>query len=372
MVLNLKRNKTFKVIITALLVTAFIVSVVSCKEAPVVVEEQVEDEQGEEIKNDEVVISSETKEETTKETTQETTTQETTAPTETTPQLIEYKGSVFPLPEASEANPQTGEILALYPNPYGVEAKTKIGQCIINAFELNGQMENSIALRPEVIEFLQMQQFKEKGKIFIPIPLDLVDLDKAEGVKINEVESLLNMEGKADFAAGKYTSLVFTVPEMTTVYSFLNVKYTGEPRTGLVISHSFFEPETDWYNFGFYSPDNMSKEKLVYEGFQQINEAGFSMWCLGAKLDDSLLDEKVKSTEESFKTSTKVGEPLCKIVIPPNKELAKQIFSGLGSIEIYFRLQQGSADGGLEKELITGKDILLEINKTKVSILPAQ
>jgi len=34
---------------------------------------------------------------------------------------------VFPLPEASEANPQTGEILALYPNPYGVEAGTKIG-----------------------------------------------------------------------------------------------------------------------------------------------------------------------------------------------------------------------------------------------------
>ncbi|MCJ7508433.1 MAG: hypothetical protein MUO85_06840, partial [candidate division Zixibacteria bacterium] len=159
---NLKIKKkiinVFKVIITSLLIIAFTVSVISCKETPVVEEQVVEEEKGE------VTIPSETK----KETTQETTTQETTAPTETTPQLIEYKGMVFPLPEGSEFNLQTGELFALEGNPWGLEAKTKIGQCIIDAFELNGQMENSIALRPEVIEYMQKKIMEEKNEFRYP------------------------------------------------------------------------------------------------------------------------------------------------------------------------------------------------------------
>jgi hypothetical protein len=293
---------------------------------------------------------------------------EITAVKTTTPEIIgsiEYKGSVFPLPEASEANPQTGEIFALVGNLYGVEAGTKIGQCIIDAFELNGKMEDSIALIPEVIEVLQMQQFKEKGKIFIPIPV--INLNEAKGIKINEVKSMFNREGTED----KYTSLVFTVPEMTDVYSFLTTEYTGDTRTGLGITTSFFEPKDVWYGF-FYEPsDKMPKENLAYEGFQRIDVIDFTMWCLEAKIGDPLLEEKVNSAEQGFKTSTKAGDLLCKIIAPPNEDLTKQIFSGFGSIEIFLRLQQGK-DHQLEKELITGKDILLEVDKTKVSILTAQ
>src|SRR3972149_4794968 len=121
MVLKLKKIKVFKVINTTLLVIAFAVSVISCEETPEVVEEQQEEEQVE------VAIPPETTE---------------TIP-ETTQQLIEYKGTVFPLPEFSEFNPQTGELLALDGNPWGVEANTKIGELIADAnAEINGKIEN--------------------------------------------------------------------------------------------------------------------------------------------------------------------------------------------------------------------------------------
>ncbi len=66
--IKMKVTDIFKVIITAFLVVTFTVSIISCKEAPVV-EEQVEEKQEE---KGEVTIPSENKEETT-ETTQETT-----------------------------------------------------------------------------------------------------------------------------------------------------------------------------------------------------------------------------------------------------------------------------------------------------------
>ncbi|MCJ7786715.1 hypothetical protein MUP06_00665, partial [Patescibacteria group bacterium] len=173
----MKVTDIFKVIINAFLVITFTLSLAACNacKSEVVVEEQQIEEKGE------VTIPSETKE-TTTETTQETT-PETTA--ETTPQTVEYKGSIFTLPEGSEANPQTGEILALVGNPYGVEAKTKIGQCIIDAFELNGKMENSIGLRPEVIEVLQQKYLKENKEFKFPIPFNL---DKDKGIKMAESE----------------------------------------------------------------------------------------------------------------------------------------------------------------------------------------
>jgi hypothetical protein len=105
-----------------------------------------------------------------------------------------------------------GVFFAQENNPYGLETETKAGVFIKDAFEINGQMEDSISLRPEVIEVFQLRQLEEKGKIFIPIP---IDLNKAKGVKIEEVESKFNMEGKEDFAVDKYTTLIFNVPEMT-------------------------------------------------------------------------------------------------------------------------------------------------------------
>jgi hypothetical protein len=350
-----KLAKVFKAVISAGLVAPVFVSISACEKSKPVVEEA------------QATATIPTTIETTP--TTETTPSTTVAPTTTEAAPIEYEGVIIPPIEGLRFNNQSGTFLAETGNPYGLEAGLKAGVFIKDAIEINGKMENSIALRPEVMEFLQMQQFKEKGKIFIPIPIDLY---KVKGVKINEVESFQNMEGKADWAVGKYTSLVFNVPEMTDIYSFLTVKYTGDPRTGLGMTHSFFEPETDWYGFGFSIPDNMPKEKFTYEGFQRIDVASFEMWCLGAKIDDPLLDEKVKSAEFGFDTSTEIGNLLCKIVVLPNEDLTKQIFSGFGSIEIFLNLTQGKGDGGIENDLDTGENILLEINKNKVSILPAK
>ena len=64
MILNLKK-KAHKIIITALLVIASTLSIISCKEAPVAEEQVGEEQHQEEIKNNEVVIDSPgTKEET--------------------------------------------------------------------------------------------------------------------------------------------------------------------------------------------------------------------------------------------------------------------------------------------------------------------
>jgi len=99
---KMKANNVFRVMTAAFLVIAFTVSIISCKEAPV-------EEQPAEEEKPAVEVSNETNKEQTK---------EETSPVveEKAPEEIEYKGVVFPLPEASEANPQTGEILALYPN----------------------------------------------------------------------------------------------------------------------------------------------------------------------------------------------------------------------------------------------------------------
>lgn len=363
--MDFKRNKTFKVFIT-LIVIIFIISVISCKEASAIVEEQQqEEEKGQET------VPSETKE-TTKETTQETTTQETTAPTETIPQTVEYKGMVFPLPEWSEANPQTGEILALVGNPYGVEAGTKIGQCIKDAFELNGKMENSIGLRPEVIEVLQQKYLKENKEFKFPIPFNL---DKDKGIKMVESEdySLRFYEGieNLNWATPKII-LISNVPLGVNLLSPVN-------------SDNFIVRKNNdgSFIFSFFRLIDTNINDIIFEG-KKIDSVDLSICANGIKLPENF-QEKLEPPLPLV-TNIKIGMPFGEIIEKKFLEIF-QIDSKTGnqnfnldefSITMCLGMVQGNEDGRLREAtgyLQTASDNFLAITtdetKIPISLIPA-
>ena len=223
-----KIAKTVKAVIAAGMVASPF-ALAACAKEVLVVEEKQNEEKGQ------VTIPSETKE-----TTPPTTTEETVPPTtEAIPQTVEYKGSVFPLPEGSEANSQTGEIFAIVGNPYGVEAGTKIGQCIKDAFELNRKMENSIALTPPAIEYLQKKIMEENKEFKYALPFY-----PAKGIKITEIENKYN--------SPTYTKVLWDEPKQLAISGIpLETKIYSPVSTSKLIIWQNDEFRKDWYTILF-------------------------------------------------------------------------------------------------------------------------
>ena len=368
---NLKIKKkiinVFKVIITTLLVIAFTVLVISCKEAPVVEEQVVEEEKGE------VTIPSETKEETkeTQEITQETTTKETTAPTETIPQTVEYKGMVFPLPEWSEANPQTGEILALVGNPYGVEAGTKIGQCIKDAFELNGQMVDSIALGPEVIDYMQKKIFEENKDFKFPLPFDF---QNAKGIKIKESEDesfRMYSDKEAIWALPKIL-LLSNIPIGTKIYAPVN-------SDRLIINKD--TGNSQWL-FAFSDLVDTKTNSLNFNG-KRVDMVDISFAVeTGISLLPSDMEKKVASNNGHLEMQIKIGQPFSKVlqkgfipILQFDEKTNNPFFnSNEFSMTICFCLTQNDEQNKYKPTgfLQTGLDNLLTLGqKIPIALIPA-
>ncbi|PIU28324.1 MAG: hypothetical protein COT09_05225 [Candidatus Hydromicrobium americanum] len=365
--------KVFKVIITVLLVITFTVSLAACKEAPAVEEQQQEEEE-----KGEVIIPSETKEETNK-TTPPTTNQETTVPTETTPQTVEYKGSIFTLPEGSEANPQTGEIIALEGNPYGVEAKTKIGQYIIDAFELNGQMEDSIALRPEVIEYMQKKIMEEDKEFRYPLPFDL---QKAKGIKIKEAEddSLKFSETtqKISWEPPKLF-LVSNIPLGSVLLSPVNSD-DFRIRNGHSITHG---PDGSFF-FSFFNLVDTNVKTISFKD-NKIDSVELAIAVNGINLLPEDLQKKLEPLLPLI-TNIKIGMPFGEIIekkfleiFQIDSETGNQNFnSNEFSIAMCLCMVQGNEGGSLREAtgyLQTASDNFLSITteetKIPVSLMPA-
>ena len=146
--LNLKKIRAYKIIITTLLVITFTVSMISCKEAPAVVEQQQQEEE-----KPAVEVPSETVPEENKE--------ETPPVVEETPEKIEWEGMIITPIEGLRFD--KGTLYAEAGNPYNLEVGEKAGVLIPkDAVEINGVMESSIGLRPEVIEVMQKKIMEEK------------------------------------------------------------------------------------------------------------------------------------------------------------------------------------------------------------------
>jgi len=353
MSLKPKKIKKLKFIITTLLVIAFTVLVISCKEATA--EEQGVEEQEEE--KGEVTIPSETKEET----------QETTPETEvidTSP--VEDEGVLVPYIEGLKYDAEANTYFAGASNPYGLEVGEKAGVFVKDAVEINGVMENSIALRPEVIEFLQKKALEEEEKFLFPLPIDSIN---AKGVKINEVKYIF-ADQNPDF---NETALAILFPLGSKIYASLTTETFG-PGTGVYIVNSSSKPEDGWYGFEFIIADNI-RENIYFEGLEHIDSARLGGQFQGAILSQDVFPEEVKTGARPTYKSVNVGTPLAQIISPPKEDL-RQFFSDFCSMELSLSLKQvkfgnTAEENKVEKYINTVKGIILQQGDIKISILPA-
>jgi len=276
------------------------------------------------------------------ETTPSTTAQETVSPTtETTPQTVEYKGSVFALPEGSEANLQTGEILALVGNPYGVEAKTKIGQCIKDAFELDGKMVNSEALIPPVIEYMQKKIMEENKEFKYALPFY-----PDKGIKITEIENKYN--------SPTYTKVLWNEPKKLAISGIpLGAEIYSPVSTSKLIIWQNDEFRKDWYTilFGVKYIGYNDQYDLDYKG---NNITGFEIVTefIGAEIIPPDLKkfptEGVRALENM---KSEIGEPLAKF--KENKFLPDPYQSG-GNAEFSMMIYSQMSQWDKDKEEMTG------------------
>ena len=358
---QIKLAKVFKTVISAGIIAPVLVSATACeKETPAVEktetalptekEEQTKPiVQESEVKQKEVVVEQE---------------EEILGP-------IEYEGVM--IPQITGLTFKEGVYYAQEGNPYGLEAEVKAGIFIKDAFELNGEMEHSIGLRPEVIEYRHNKILNEEGKILVPLPLDLTE---NEDIKM-EIVKFARDESYPDFDD---TSLIINVPIGTKVYSPLKTERSGYPRSGFSALDSSSEPNDGWYNFSFYpmfdiyanpNVEDTFTNPFKYEGFE-VPTVVPSIWCQGAKLSPQTFQEgnveEHPRSEGGFIGSSEFGTEMAEIVSEPKQEIGQPpFFSGLCSIEMYLEI----SDWSIRKIKITANELILEIDGIKVSILTA-
>ena len=293
---QLKLAKVFKAVISAGLVAPVFVSVSACEKAKPVIEEA------------QTTATIPTTIETTSPTTQEI-----VAPTtETIPPAIEYEGVIIHPIEGLRFDNQSGTFLAKVNNPYGLEAETKAGEFIKDAIEINGALKNSIALRPEVIEYMQKKIMEENKEFRYPLPFDL---QKAKGIKITEIEdkSLANDPKLKDVLWDKSEMLAISNISLgTIVYS-----PASTPRLGIVVTPSMND-QYDFYNLvKFYNnkQSNNNQYDLDYNG-SRIDSALIGMIIVGAQIIPPELIERFSNTGDPsswLSEESRIGEPLVKI-----------------------------------------------------------
>jgi hypothetical protein len=99
------------------------------------------------------------------------------------PAPIEYERVVIPVIEGLRF--EEGTFFAEAGNPYGLEEGEKAGVFVKDSVEINGEMEDSIGLKPKVIEVLQKNIYEETKEYLCPLPFNL---EKTKGIKITELK----------------------------------------------------------------------------------------------------------------------------------------------------------------------------------------
>lgn len=283
------------------------------------------------------------------ETTSSTTAEETAPPTtEAILQTVEYKGSIFTLPEFSEANSK-GEILALAGNPYGVEAGTKIGQCLKDVLELNGKMVNSEAFIPPVIEYLQKKIMEENNELKYALPF----YPNVKGIKITEIENknVLNDPQVKDILWDKPKQLAISnIPLGTIIYSPVST-------SKLEILNQSTELNT-YYDFFIWAKDDIDNNQynLSFQD-QRVDVAIVFINVIGAELvPPNLIEKFTKGAFSGLETEGKIGIPLAKF----NKEVnfsdprIKSDENDKFSLFIYLQMSQWNFNKDKNKDENTG------------------
>lgn len=273
---------------------------------------------------------------------------------------IEYEGVM--IPQITGLTFKEGVYYAQEGNPYGLEAEVKAGVFIKDAFELNGKMENSIGLRPEVIEFWQRKINLEEREIRFAIPFDLEKLEKA-GVQFFEYEPDDDREEMEEKCWDKFTRLKIRVPRGTIVYSPLLTKITDE-WTGCRINQSS----------GYCSIQLILSEQdlkyFYYKGDEKVHWANFYIKAQNCK---EIIPDKDFETA-TIRTETVVGTPLVLIADDTTDQDLSSSFGGDFLVNLCFIFGQAEYNKEEEryeivKKLETVKDVFIEIGGFKVFIL---
>ena len=362
--INLKNQeklaKVFKAVISAGLVAPVFVSVSACKKTEIVVEEEA------------LTVAQEIIPETT--TSVETTAQETsplnTEVVETGP--IEYEGvTINPIEGLRFDN---GNFFAIDGNPYGLKAEAKAGVFIKDAFELNGQIVNSIGLKPEVIESLQSNYLKKNGELKFPVPFDLRE-DKEVVMELLENKYANENEVLKDYRWEDFTFLGVKVSKETVIYSPLKtVMVDGNKASGCLVS-DYIQGNNGAFAFNLRKLSDQNEEIFAGNPQEKIDWLEYNIFVQGAEL--IIFNDKLTTGGQ---IETKIGEPLARVIEDPDPELdfyfqwgnpEKKDFS----INMLYHLNQVREVDGQYRSisvLETGNNIFLEIGNIKISILPVQ
>ena len=362
--INLKNQeklaKVFKAVISAGLVAPVFVSVSACKKTEIVVEEEA------------LTVAQEIIPETT--TSVETTAQETsplnTEVVETGP--IEYEGvTINPIEGLRFDN---GNFFAIDGNTYGLEAETKAGIFIKDAFEFNGQMENSIGLRPEVIEILQQKYLEENKELKFPIPFNL-EKDKGITMEIVKNEAANNAENLDNTRWKDFTVLGVNAPKDTIVYAPLKTSLNDQGWDGCGFN-LFIQGVENCYFASTTIPTDLL-EKILYKGSESIDWGYFSIAGQNMELlsSDINKDNLKNAIAGNNRIATDIGSQLFAIInSEPDKGLNNQ-FRGEFILNIdftFFKFKDQDGKYVLDKDLQTGENIFLKLDKNiSISILPA-
>jgi len=319
---------------------------------------------------------------------------------EETPPVIEEKAQEPIEWEGITINPieglrfDNGIFYFLDGNQYGGEVRTEAGKVIIDAFEFNGQMENSIALRPEVIGRLQEKAVKEKKELRFPIVLAL---EEKSGLKIDVFEDVAKNDPSSVYAKvnflEKCTYLgISGIQNEINLYSpvkSLEKFEVGGAEWGRINFVAFF-PDRDVNNtFSFtIHPDKELIENTFWKKIYPVHSSNLLINCSSVELliKESSGVNSSEGWENNYwlrTTSGGVGFNLAKIIGPLDPEVLEMIEGGglSGFLPDYQILMQYVVEEyGFDEEkqqyflkghVYTGEEILMEESGLKIAFLPA-
>jgi len=282
---------------------------------------------------------------------------------------VEDEGVTIPAIEGLKYDAKTDTFFAVEGNPYGLEAETKVGVFVKDAFEFNGQMENSIGLRPEVIEVLQKDHLNKNRELKFPIPFNL---ERDKGITMEVVENEIANKSLDIKRAEEFTLVAINTPKDTVFYSPIKTKIEDR-YTGINISE---DKEYSLSLFQLTIPEDF-REKIFYKQSERIDWAYMSLSVRNA----DILITPIKNTSGGFQSETDFGLPLFKIIddLNPNSQKDSeldQIFHGKYLLNFSYTVEQvfyNEENKKYEVKFIleTGENIFLNLNNIKVSFLTA-
>jgi len=297
---------------------------------------------------------------------EQTTTTTTEAATTTTEanKAVEYQGVI--IQPVTGLRFDNGIFFAEEGNPYGLEVGEKAGVFVKDAIEINGQMENSIALRPEVIEYLEKAEV-EKGKwLQIPVPFDLTKKEN-KGIKMDFVkEEEWNTRYEKDALEQNFSSWHILAPIGSKMLSPNAIKASRKDNLGFGVTPSFPE-RNDFYETGFYTGHWGDSSGILYKG-ESLDSSIITVNAYGVKLE--VTGEKIN---RAFLCSTYLSEPIFEVTAAPNANLEQRRMlkaPEVASFLIFNTLAKYNKNKDGFIFLFYGENMFLNLNNIKVSILP--